>query len=52
MESTRFKNLSYLSCIDLFFLTNSALPFQHTQTAVSCGLSDFHKLVMIVNSLF
>ena len=32
------------SCIDLF-LINSALSFQNTLT-VSCGLSDFHKLVM------
>ena len=45
-ESTCFKNVSNPSCIDLF-LTNSALSFQHTLT-VSCGLSDFHKLVMTV----
>ena len=45
-ESTRFKNVSNPSCIDLF-LTNSALSFQHTQ-AVFFGLSDFHKLVLTV----
>ena len=45
-ESTCFKNVSNPSCIDLF-LTNSVLSFQHTLT-VSCGLSDFHKLVMTV----
>ena len=45
-ESTCFKNVSNYSCIDLL-LTNSALSFQHT-LAVSCGLSDFHKLVLTV----
>ena len=45
-ESTCYKNVSNPSCIDLF-LTNSALLFQHA-LAVSCGLSDFHKLVMTV----
>ena len=28
-----------------FFLTNSALSFQHTLTQ-SCGLSDFHEVVI------
>ena len=46
-ESKYFKNVSNLSCIDLI-LTNSALSFQHTLT-VSCGLSDFHKLVLNFN---
>ena len=41
-----FKNVSNPSCINLF-LTNSALAFQHA-LAVSCALSDFHKLVMTV----
>ena len=45
-ESTSFKNVSNRSCIDLF-LTNSALSFQYTLT-VSCGSSDFYKLVMTV----
>ena len=45
-ERRYFKNVSNLSCIDLF-LTNTALSFQHTLT-VFCGLSDFHKLVMIL----
>ena len=39
-------NVSNPSCIDVF-LTNSTLLFHHTLT-VSCGLSDFHKLVMAV----
>ena len=45
-ESTCFKNASNPRCIEIF-LTNRALSFQHTLT-VSCGLSDFHKLVMAV----
>ena len=45
-ESSCFKNVSNPSCIDVF-LTNSALSFRHTLT-ISCGLSDFHKVVMTV----
>ena len=45
-ENTCFKNAFNLSCIDLF-ITNSTLSFQNT-IAVSNGLSDFHKMVIIV----
>ena len=45
-EKTCFENVSNPSCIDLC-LTNNALSFQQTET-VSTGLSDFHKLVLIV----
>ena len=41
-----FRNVSNPSFIDLY-LTNSALSFQHTLT-ISCGLSDYHKLVLTV----
>ena len=44
-ESMFFKNFSNPSCI--YFLANSVLSFQHT-LAVSCGLLDFHELVMTV----
>ena len=45
-EPTCFKNLINPSCIDLF-LTNSPLSFQST-TAITTGLSDFHKIVVTV----
>ena len=45
-EPTCFKSLTNPSCIDLF-LTNSPLSFQST-TAITTGLSDFHKLVVTV----
>ena len=45
-ESMCFKNVSNPSSINLI-LTNSALSFQNKLT-ISCGLSDFHKLVMTV----
>ena len=45
-KSTCFKNVSNPSFINLS-LTNISLLFQHT-LAVSCGLSDFHKLVLTV----
>ena len=41
-----FKNVSNPSFIDLYF-TNSALSFQHILT-ISCGLSDYHRLVLTV----
>ena len=44
-EKICFKNALNLSCIDLF-ITNSLLSFQNT-IAVSIGLSDFHKMVII-----
>ena len=37
------------SCIDLF-ITNSPLSFQNT-TAISNGLSDFHKMVIRVTKM-
>ena len=45
-ETTCFKNPENPSCIDLF-ITNSHGSFQKTST-VSTGLSDFHKMVVIV----
>ena len=45
-ESTRFKNSSKPSTIDLF-LTNNSSYFQNTKT-FSTGLSDLHKLVTIM----
>ena len=45
-ENTCFKNVFSPSCIDLF-ITNSTLSFQNT-IAVSNGLSNFHKMVIIV----
>ena len=45
-ENTCFKNELNPSCIDLF-TTNSLLSFQNT-TAISDGLSDFHKMVITV----
>ena len=45
-EDTCFKSIDNPSCIDLF-LTNSAPSFQNT-TAVTTGLSDFHKMVVTV----
>ena len=45
-EKTCFKNPENPSCIDLF-ITNSASSFQNT-SAVSTGLSDFHKMTVTV----
>ena len=45
-EKTCFKSVENLSCIDLI-LINNAMAFQNT-TTVFTGLSDFHKLVLIV----
>ena len=45
-EPTCFKNPSNPSCIDLF-ITNSYQSFMKT-TAVSNGLSDFHKMTLTV----
>ena len=44
-EKSCFKNAMNPSCIDLF-VTNSPLSFQNT-IAVSNGLSNFHKMVII-----
>ena len=44
-KNTCFKNALNPSCTDLF-ITNSLLSFQNT-IAVSNGLSDFHKMVII-----
>ena len=43
---TCYKNQRNSSCIDLY-LTNSLLSFQNT-SSVFAGLSDFHKLVLMV----
>ena len=45
-EKTCFKSDHNSSCIDLV-LTNNAMAFQNT-TTVFTGISDFHKLVLIV----
>ena len=45
-ENTCFKNSGNPSCIDLF-LTNFPRSFQNT-TAVTTGLSDFHKMTVTV----
>ena len=45
-EPTCFKNIQNPSCIDLF-ITNKRGSFQNT-TAISTGLSDFHKMVVTV----
>ena len=45
-EPTCFKNVNNPSCIDLF-ITNKPRSFQNTK-AMSCGISDFHKLVVTV----
>ena len=45
-EKTCFKSIDNPSCIDLF-LTNTPLSFQNT-TAVTIGLSDFHKMAVTV----
>ena len=45
-EPTCFKSTDNPSCIDLF-ITNSYRSFQKT-TTVTTGLSDFHKMVLIV----
>ena len=49
-HETCFKNRDRPSCIDLV-LTNSSRSFQDT-CAVETGLSDFHKLVIIVLKLY
>ena len=46
LKKNCFKRISNPTCIDLF-LTNNAFSFQSTKT-VSTGLSDFHKLVILV----
>ena len=43
-EKTCFKNVNNPSCVDLI-ITNQPNLFQHT-TALSTGLSDFHKMVV------
>ena len=45
-EPTCFKSIENPSCIDLF-LTNTPQSFQNT-TAITTGLSDFHKMVVTV----
>ena len=45
-DKTCFKSIENPSCIDLF-ITNSCMSFQNT-TAVSTGLSDFHKMIVTV----
>ena len=45
-EKTCFKSVNNPSCIDLF-ITNQSRSFQNT-TAISSGLSDFHKMVLTV----
>ena len=45
-DKTCFKNPDNPSCIDLF-ITNSPKSFQNT-TAISTGLSDFHKMTITV----
>ena len=45
-DKTCFKSLTNQSCIDLF-ITNSHNSFQNT-TAISTGLSDFHRLIVTV----
>ena len=45
-DKTCFKNSNNPSCIDLF-LTNKPKSFQNT-TAISTGLSDFHKMTITV----
>ena len=45
-ENMCFKCIDNPSCIDLF-LTNSNQNFQNT-TTVATGLSDFHKIAVIV----
>ena len=45
-EKTCFKSIHNPSCIDLF-LTNCSKSFQ-TTTAISSGMSDFHKMVVTV----
>ena len=45
-DFTCFKSANNPSCIDLF-ITNSWDSFKSTAT-VSTGLSDFHKMIMIV----
>ncbi len=45
-QKTCFKNINNPSCIDLF-ITNSHRCFQNT-SAISTGLSDFHKMVVTV----
>ena len=46
MEATCFKSINSPSCIDLI-LTNKSLCFQ-TITVIESGLSDFHKLTLII----
>ena len=41
-----FKNLENPSCID-FLLTSKPLTFQ-TTTVIETGLSDFHKIIVVV----
>ena len=45
-ENTCFKSANNPTCIDLF-PTNCLRPFQNT-TALSSGMSDFHKLIVTV----
>ena len=45
-EETFFKSVHSPSCIDLI-LTNNTMAFQNI-TTVFTGVSDFHKLVLIV----
>ena len=47
---TCFKNLDKSSCIDLI-LTNESKSFQISQI-IEAGISDFHKIVMSLKSLF
>ena len=48
-QPTCFKNIQNPSCIDLF-ITNKNKSFQNT-SAISTGLSDFHKMVITVFKL-
>ena len=45
-DKTFFKSIENPSCIDLI-ITNSRNKFQNT-TAISTGLSDFHKMVLTI----
>lgn len=49
-DKARLKSVNNSSCIDLF-ITNSPLCFQNA-TAISTGLSDFHKMVLTVIKMF
>ena len=50
-EKTCFKSIANPSCIDLL-LTNHPKCFHHSK-AISCGISDFHKMIVtILNTTF